>query len=105
VIFHWDIEVLAAWDRYNWGLANVSWPWVKIDYLMADLLHEMSKVLWYSIKQTTYLNYYSPSQYWTQDRQKNELQQEFIRVLKWSNSFDNISIRQDMIDTIDGDLV
>jgi len=72
---------------------------------MADLLHEMSKVLWYSIKQTTYLNYYSPSQYWTQDRQKNELQQEFIRVLKWSNSFDNISIRQDMIDTIDGDLV
>lgn len=59
VVYRDDKWVIDAWDRYfAWAINPTS---VDLQTLKADLLSEMSIVLWYNIKPTKFLRSYMPS--------------------------------------------
>ena len=90
VVFHKHNSVLNLWHQYYDSLhqkaENVDWEKQNHSYL--DMLTEMARVLDYkNLKQTEIDKFYTPIAYGKQYEISQELQNEFLRVLKETSHF------------------
>lgn len=90
VVFHSHSSVLDLWHQYYDSLhqkaENVDWE--KQNHLYLDMLTEMARILGYkNLKQTETDKFYTPIAYGQQYEISQELQNEFLRVLKGTSHF------------------
>lgn len=88
VVFYGHKDVIDQWHNLYIVLETTPFPHQRYNRAILELLSEMAKVVGYpSLKQTDIDKFYFPQAHGNAAAKNQEVQEEFLRVLKSSDNF------------------